>query len=277
MRKNKILFSGIMFLVFMISTLIINSQDIINEPRWVTADVGLNMRDAPNLNAKKIGLIPYGEQVLLVEETGNRITISGATGKWSKITWKGKTGWVFGGFLAVDETTGETSGGSGQSADINTWKTYTNEKYGYSFRYPPGYTTGKCPKPCKSGKVGTERGGDYVFIQGYISEKCWPMISVAHYNTSFYNPPAGTGLYEWLREKALPDAQQNLPDGTIEISVASGRLEVVKVIIPKSPQAYSRWEIYYMEGGKIFMIEMQDVDDPAAVEFYNTWLSGFKP
>jgi hypothetical protein len=100
MKENKALLSGIIFFIFLTSTLIINSQENINEPRWITADAGLNMRDAPNLNAKKIGLIPYGEQVLLIEETGNPITISGATGKWSKIKWKGKMGWVFGAYLA---------------------------------------------------------------------------------------------------------------------------------------------------------------------------------
>ncbi|MBN1798555.1 MAG: SH3 domain-containing protein [Spirochaetales bacterium] len=166
------------------------------------------MREAPNLGAKKIGLIPYGEQVLLIEETGAPVAISGITGRWSKINWKGKAGWVFGGFLTGynDKTTGETD-------------------------------------------------GDSLFIQGDIAEKGRPVIIITHFTTEFYNPP----------------------EGTTEITSGSGKLEVVKVDIPKSPQTYSRREVYYLKNGKMFMIQMQDVDNRTAVEFYNTWLSGFKP
>ncbi len=99
MKKNKVLFLGIICFLIINSNFFINCQENIDESRWVTADVGLNMRVSPELKAKKIGLIPYGEQVLLMEETGNLITISGATGKWSKIKWKGKIGWVFGAYL----------------------------------------------------------------------------------------------------------------------------------------------------------------------------------
>lgn len=274
MKKNKILFLGIMFFLFTNSTVIINSQENINEPRWVTADVGLNMRDSPSLKAKKIGLIPHGEKVLLIEETGNLITISGVTGKWSKIKWKGKMGWVFGAYLTSNKITGETSDNSGQSIDIDSWKTFTNKKYGYSFKYPPGYTTGKCPKPCKRGQVGTNQSGNHTFIQGEISEKGWPVITITKI---FDNQTEGKGLYEWLQEKANEVTKENLPEGTTEITIGSGKLEVVKVYIPHSPQTYSSWEIYYMKEGKMFLIQMQDVDNRDAVEFYNTWLSEFKP
>jgi len=115
-KKNKVLFLSIIFCFFIISAFIVNSQENINESRWVTADTGLNMRDAPKLNAKKIGLIPCGEQVLLIEETGRLITISGATGRWSKIKWKGRIGWVFGAFLTnkyIKDHTGDTTIQSG--------------------------------------------------------------------------------------------------------------------------------------------------------------------
>ncbi len=273
MKKNKVLYLGIMFIIFISSTLIINSQENINESRWVTADVGLNMRDSPNLNAKKIGLIPYGEQVLLIEETGKLIAISGVTGKWSKIKWKGKMGWVFGAYLTGNKITGETSDNSGQSIDIDSWKTFTNKKYGYSFKYPPGYTTGKCPKPCKRGLVSTNQSTGATFIQGNISEKGWPMIIITKI---FKDPIEGKGLYEWLQEKADEITEENLPEGTTEITIGSGKLEVVKVYIPQSPQTYSFWDIYYLKDGKMFLIQMFDVDTPAALEFYNTWLTGFK-
>jgi len=135
MKRNKVLFLGIICFLIINSNFIINCQENTEESRWVTADVGLNMRDSPNLKAEKISLIPYGEKVLLIEETGDLITISGATGKWSKIKWKGKIGWVFGGFLI-----GKSAGTSPEG-----WKVYKNSKFGYQFSYPPEATINELP------------------------------------------------------------------------------------------------------------------------------------
>lgn len=54
------------------------------------------MRETPDERGKKIVTIPYGERVTLIEETGKDITISSATGKWTKVEWNGKESWVFG-------------------------------------------------------------------------------------------------------------------------------------------------------------------------------------
>jgi len=70
------------------------------ESRYVTAKGGLRMREKPDTNASVLETIPEGEKVEFIEETGNDMTISGATGKWSKIKWRDKTGWGFGGFLS---------------------------------------------------------------------------------------------------------------------------------------------------------------------------------
>ncbi len=102
------------------------------------------------------------------------------------------------------------------------------------------------------------------------------MIDISHHDTEFYNPTEGKDLYTWLTEKAFGDTKENLPAGTTKITTGSGQLEVVKVSVPKSPQAYSRWEIYFIKDNKMFMIQMLDVDTAAAKEFYNMWLTGFK-
>jgi hypothetical protein len=80
----------------------INAFDVINEPRWINAQTGLRMRESPDLNAKVIVTIPYGNEVKLSEEQGEEIEISGTAGKWSKIKWMEKEGWVFGGFLSKE-------------------------------------------------------------------------------------------------------------------------------------------------------------------------------
>jgi hypothetical protein len=66
---------------------------------WVNAKEGLIMREYPELGSKRITTIPYGEEVFLLEEIGDEITISNATGKWCIVQWQDKKGWVFGGFL----------------------------------------------------------------------------------------------------------------------------------------------------------------------------------
>ncbi len=135
MKKNKVVFLAVLLIGFINTTLIVYCQNNTDTVRWITADVGLNMRASPDLNAKKIGLIPYGEKVQLIEETGDAITISGATGKWSKVEWKDKTGWVFGGFL-IGESAGIIPAG---------WKVYKNGKFGYQFSYPPEATVEEWP------------------------------------------------------------------------------------------------------------------------------------
>ena len=68
--------------------------------RFVSPADGLNLRDKPDTAGNKIVTIPSGESVSLIEETGSDVTIGSSTGKWSKVTWKDKTGWAFGGFLS---------------------------------------------------------------------------------------------------------------------------------------------------------------------------------
>ena len=68
--------------------------------RYITAKGGLRMRGKPTLKGKKIGLIPEGTKVQLLDEKGKKIKLAGTTGKWSKVKWNDKTGWAFGGFLS---------------------------------------------------------------------------------------------------------------------------------------------------------------------------------
>lgn len=92
----------ISFILFLAVNIKFYTNNIVNEPRWVRADVGLNMRENPDINSKIIQVIPDEEMVILLEETGENVSISGETGRWSKIEWRGKTGWVFGGFISND-------------------------------------------------------------------------------------------------------------------------------------------------------------------------------
>lgn len=68
----------------------------------VTAKSSLALRENPNRDSTKIQMIPSGETVTLLEESSSNITIDGVTNKWYKVIHKNKTGWVFGGYLAIN-------------------------------------------------------------------------------------------------------------------------------------------------------------------------------
>ena len=155
--------------------------------------------------------------------------------------------------------------------EIADWNTYTNEKHQYSFKYPPEYNFGPCvSKPCGS-FVNEEKEGDYVILSGDISVKGWPHIGISHYDTDFYNPPAGTDLVTWLQDNS--PVSEYVPDAAnFEIY----GMPAVKVYIPGSPQAYSSNEIYFIKNEKLFAVSMNDVDSPEAQDFYNLFLSTFE-
>ena len=71
--------------------------------RYVAPRDGLNMREEPSITGKKILTIPKGAQVQKLEERPESFKIDNIEGKWTKISWQGETGWVFGGFLTAPE------------------------------------------------------------------------------------------------------------------------------------------------------------------------------
>ena len=64
-----------------------------------SANGGLRLRAEPNLEAKRLGLIPDGTLVKKLGEHGEVIEIAGKKGKWIKIQWDELSGYAFGAFL----------------------------------------------------------------------------------------------------------------------------------------------------------------------------------
>lgn len=67
---------------------------------YVTAAGGLNMRNAPSAAAQVVVLIPENAEVTVLERAEDEVEISGRRGKWTKVRFGSKQGWVFGGFLS---------------------------------------------------------------------------------------------------------------------------------------------------------------------------------
>lgn len=155
------------------------------------------------------------------------------------------------------------------------WKTYTNTKYNYSFKYPADYEYAPCTqKPCKNFVYDDIQGNtekDYVLLQGDISDKGWPNIAVSHLSSTFYNPPVGTNLINWLKEKS-PNAEY-IPNS---VNYEIDGVVAVKVEVPASPQAYGSWLIYLVKDNKLFEIQLLDPGTTEAKDFYNLFLNNFQ-
>jgi len=73
------------------------------ETVYVTAPSGLTLREAPNLNARIIEIIPFGESIqVLIEESLEMDSqrIDWVDGQWIKVNFEGEEGFVFDGFLS---------------------------------------------------------------------------------------------------------------------------------------------------------------------------------
>ncbi|MBU44249.1 MAG: hypothetical protein CMN76_13595 [Spirochaetaceae bacterium] len=69
---------------------------------YAAAKSGLIIRSEATTDSAKLGLIPYGSSLTVLEQTGDTLTILGRQGRWSKVEFQGITGWVFGGFLSAN-------------------------------------------------------------------------------------------------------------------------------------------------------------------------------
>jgi len=67
---------------------------------YVTERSGLKLRGDKNISSAVIALMPYRDGATLIEESGEPVRLMGASGKWCRVEWDGKTGWAFSGFLS---------------------------------------------------------------------------------------------------------------------------------------------------------------------------------
>ncbi|GEM_PF-3188658 len=155
------------------------------------------------------------------------------------------------------------------------WKTYTNKKYSYIFKYPPEYILAK--NNSKKNSLAEDASGN-VSLQGDLSKKGWPLIDIVHYNSDLFSIPTGADLLTWLKNHTDTSLKNTLPNSyNYTIKTTSGKtIKAVKAYSSQSPQAYSRHEIYFVHRGKMLRITMLDVTPSGAKNFYNNFLSTFR-
>ncbi len=164
------------------------------------------------------------------------------------------------------------------------WNSYTNEKYGYSLKYPTDCLYGPLPGYCKQSPP-EERTQECLC---YFNAEDPNSVSLGTYTgtksdltgASFvifhsiyvdhYSPPAGTDLVSWIKEDY--PYYEDIPD---EINTEIDGIPAVKIYTPFSGMAWSQEDIYFIKNDKVFKISMLDVDNQDNKELYSEILSTF--
>lgn len=66
------------------------------------APSGLIIRNKPDTSGDRVGIIPLGTAVQVLEQKEPAVTIQGKSGRWTRVKLDKVEGWVFGGFLLAN-------------------------------------------------------------------------------------------------------------------------------------------------------------------------------
>lgn len=134
------------------------------------------------------------------------------------------------------------------------WRNYTNEKLGYGVSYP-----GICT-------VSTDLGQSVDFTGPLENNEWWPRITIAHRDTDFYNPPAGTDVVEWVQK--FPELKEGK-----EVSIDG--LTTLHFVQERSPQAYGADYYYFIKEGQLYQITLLHTADRQDWPLYDKFLESF--
>lgn len=94
----------ILAIVFMFNLAVLTAQQ---EEAYVAAESGLSLRDQPDISAKMLTKLAYGEAIGVIEETDKNLVVLDAgekiSGKWVKVETRNHIGYVFNGYLSPNK------------------------------------------------------------------------------------------------------------------------------------------------------------------------------
>jgi len=78
------------------------AQECISYTMYVNSKTGLQVRSTPDINGERIGAVAFSGEVTVTKEDSNIVEIDGIEGKWVYIVAANIEGWVFSGYLVID-------------------------------------------------------------------------------------------------------------------------------------------------------------------------------
>ncbi|WP_400075455.1 SH3 domain-containing protein [Winogradskyella sp. R77965] len=95
----------ILAIVLVFNLAILNAQE--QKEAYVVAESGLSLREQPDISAKMLSKLSYGEAIGVIEKTNKKLVIldSGkkVSGEWVKVETRNHIGYVFNGYLSTNK------------------------------------------------------------------------------------------------------------------------------------------------------------------------------
>ena len=86
-----------LFLALMFNAALAQETEKLN----VLAANGLNMRSKPDIHSRVVTKIPYGKSVEVIDVGQQELQVGWVKGHWHHVRYRGREGYVFGGYLSV--------------------------------------------------------------------------------------------------------------------------------------------------------------------------------
>ncbi|MBL7065096.1 MAG: PT domain-containing protein [Anaerolineae bacterium] len=132
------------------------------------------------------------------------------------------------------------------------WNTYMSERFGYALRYP-----GEC----------TVMGSNLDDAVQFAGQQ-WPVLTVRHYDSDFYHPPAGADVRQWI-------ADRDMTYDEIDLEAEIAGLPMVHLIYEEGPGWDASDEYYFIRGDQLFSILILHTGGQQDWELYNKFLQSF--
>lgn len=158
--------------------------------------------------------------------------------------------------LALIEVEGATTGGADGDND-GGWVPYANESLGYSLMYP-----------ADADIMGANRDEAVEFVGPIKGADRWPWFSVQHFDSTFFRPPAGTDVGEWMANSDI-----SYKDDAQEMTI--GGMPAVHFRVDASQQAYGMDEYYVINGDRLYKITLLHAGGLEDWALYDRFLQSF--
>jgi putative hemolysin len=141
-------------------------------------------------------------------------------------------------------------------AEYEGWKPYLNAEFGYALWYPGD-----------SRVMGANLNQSVQFSGPLVEGEHWPVLTVAHYDSEFYDPPVGTDVAQWI-------ADHDIPYDEIDSQVEISGLPAVRLRTEAGPGWYASDSYYVIKDEQLFHILILHTGGQEDWNLYDKFLQG---